>query len=146
MFGKSASLVDVATVSDGMDDDSVIGLEDFENDAMRAFPEFVQTAELAFEWEQFCGVQVGREPFKPVDDARGNVEIKLFKLLGRGLEESDGVQLQAEPLANGTQLNTTFASDDCFFLANKPLVHGFFHRQTFVWIPKQLDEFLFDGA
>jgi hypothetical protein len=46
---RSASLVDFPTMPDGVNDDRFLRSEDFENDAVRAFPEFVQTTELAFE-------------------------------------------------------------------------------------------------
>ncbi len=97
---RLASLVDIATVPYGVDEDRVLRSEDFENNAVRAFAEFVQTAELALEGKQLGRVQIRGEPVNSIQDTFGNIPIEPFKLLGRALEESNGIQLQSKSFSN----------------------------------------------
>jgi hypothetical protein len=68
-------------MSDGVYDDQVLGLQEFENNAVWTFSELIQTPELAFERKELRGVNMSREPFKSVDDTLGGRSIELFKLL-----------------------------------------------------------------
>jgi hypothetical protein len=102
-----------------MHDDRVFRPEDFKNDAVRAFAELVKTAEGTFERKQLRGIEVQGESFKSIDDALGNGSIELFKLFGCDFEESNAVQLQAELLANGTEIGSPITLCDSPFLAEK---------------------------
>ena len=74
------TLVDVPTMSDGVHDNRVLGFQDLENNPIRAFSELIQTPKFTFEWKEFRGIQIGREPFKPIDNPLRSPSIELFKL------------------------------------------------------------------
>ena len=144
MLEGLAPFVDFPTVSDGVDDNRVFGLQDFKDDAMRAFAEFVQSFELALQREQFCGIEIRGEPLKSIDNTLGNGSIELFKLFGSRLEESNGVQLETEVFADGSKTPSPITLCNGFLLAKKPIAQVLFHREALVGIPKHLNEFLLD--
>ena len=46
---ESPSLVDFSTVTDAMDDDRPLALQDLEDDSIRSFSKLVETLQFAFE-------------------------------------------------------------------------------------------------
>ncbi len=141
---RLASLVDFATVTYGVDDDRVLRSEDFKNNAVRALPEFVQTAKFALERQKFGGIQIRGQPLKTLDDTRGNGMIELLKLLACTLENSNGIQLQSESFTNRAQLDPSLPLGNCFLLPEEPSADVVLHQEAIIGVPEQLNEFLFD--
>ncbi|OGU30070.1 MAG: hypothetical protein A2X67_13060 [Ignavibacteria bacterium GWA2_55_11] len=80
---ESVTLVDIATVPNGVHGDRVLGFQDFEDDAVRVFAEFVEPCEVAFEGKELCGIEIGRKPVKPIQDSTGSDPVAFRSLLRR---------------------------------------------------------------
>ncbi len=76
------AFVNVAAMTDGVDDNGVLVLQDFEDDPVRPFSDPVQAAQLTLERIELRGIEVGGEPLNSICNpfARGLVELlKLFR-------------------------------------------------------------------
>ena len=76
------ALVNIAAVTDGVDDDGLLVPQDLEDDPVRSFSDLVETAQLSLERIELRGIEVGGEPLNSICNplSRGLVEfLKLFR-------------------------------------------------------------------
>ena len=67
-------------MTDAVNDDDALIVQDFENDPVMTFSNLVQTTESPFERVEFRGVKIHGEPSNRISDAFCNGAIEFLKL------------------------------------------------------------------
>jgi hypothetical protein len=117
---RSALLVDFPAMAYCVYNDSVFTAEDFEDDAVWAFSQLVETTQFAFECMQASGVKVLGEPSNSIGDSSCDRRVEFLQIFDGGFQNADGMQgLQAKTFANCGELIATISFGNGFALADQ---------------------------
>ena len=111
-------------MTDTVNDDHSLVLQDLEDDSVGTFADLVETFQFTLEWVEFRRIEIFGKPLNSICDAFANHTIDLLKLFRGGFENADGIHWSdSETLANFREVHPTFAFGDSLLLPNESLAN-----------------------